>query len=119
LLGHNGSIFYLAFSDDGKLLASWSTDGTIRLWNVQTQQWIGAKLRAGDNPMRICFSRDGKRLLSLSHEGHLLAWNLEPPTWAALARNIMNRNLTEKEWDLYVGTGEIYSRTFPSLPTPK
>jgi WD40 repeat protein len=35
-LGHRGIVTALAFSPDGKTLASCSNDGTIRLWNVAT-----------------------------------------------------------------------------------
>ena len=33
---HDGDVRAVAFSPDGQLLASASTDGTIRMWNVET-----------------------------------------------------------------------------------
>jgi WD40 repeat protein len=46
LRGHTGEVIAVAFSSDGKLLASGSKDGTVRLWDVGSQQEIG-QLAAG------------------------------------------------------------------------
>jgi WD40 repeat protein len=56
LQGHENEIFGLAFSADGKTLASASDDETIRLWDVLRQRPIGAPLQ-GELPM--AFSREG------------------------------------------------------------
>ncbi|MEG4495426.1 AAA-like domain-containing protein, partial [Microcoleus sp. D3_18_C4] len=40
LEGHSSSVMSVAFSPDGKTLASASSDNTIKLWNLQTQKPI-------------------------------------------------------------------------------
>ena len=61
LVGHSDIVWALAFSPDGKLVASASQDETIKLWDVGT----GKVLRAlKDEGRALAFFPDGKTLIA-------------------------------------------------------
>jgi WD40 repeat protein/serine/threonine protein kinase len=70
--GHQGPVFRVAFSDDGKTLASASADGTVRLWNmapmIQEPRLVIRETRRFEGhagPVRsVALSPDGRYALS-------------------------------------------------------
>jgi len=59
LSGHKDRICGIAYSPDGKLLASGSEDMTVRLWEPKTGKCLQV-LNASDRIYAVAFSRDGK-----------------------------------------------------------
>ncbi|KAM0804992.1 hypothetical protein BDR22DRAFT_885082 [Usnea florida] len=76
LEGHEGHVTAIAFSHDGKYLATGSNDFTVRLWDPATGVLLST-LRHGWFVDRIAFSPKG-RLASISHDGTVRLW--EPVT---------------------------------------
>jgi WD domain, G-beta repeat len=76
LEGHQNSVNGVAFSDT-KLLASASSDNSVRLWDAATGQPIGAPLEGHqDSVLGVAFSPDGKRLASASGDSTVRLWDV-------------------------------------------
>jgi hypothetical protein len=77
LRGHILDVWSVAFSPDGKLLASASKDGTLRLWDVMTRQQIGEPLEQIFSVEGVAFSPDGKLLASADgSDGTVRLWDV-------------------------------------------
>ncbi len=67
----------LAFSPDGATLATAASDGSVRLWNVRTQQEIGAAMTADAQPVyAAAFSPSGSRLATAGADGSVRLWDV-------------------------------------------
>ncbi|NCQ83580.1 MAG: NACHT domain-containing protein [Microcystis aeruginosa W13-18] len=77
LKGYNGEVDSVSFSSDGKILATGSSDTTIKLWDVETGQEIRTLKGHNGHVYSASFSSDGKTLASGSEDTTIKLWNLE------------------------------------------
>lgn len=77
LEGHTAWVRSLAFSKDGKILASGSHDRTIRLWKVETGKCLQI-LTGHTSPIQsLAFSQDGNTLASGSNDKTIRLWDIQ------------------------------------------
>ncbi|MCI5208726.1 MAG: hypothetical protein D3910_08020, partial [Candidatus Electrothrix sp. ATG2] len=81
LRGHEGRVYGLAFSPDGKQLASTSVDKTIRLWDTESGKEMAVLRGHIDFVTDVSFSPDGTCLASSSWHGTLRLWDLQLATF--------------------------------------
>ena len=71
------SVRILAFSPNGKMLASGDTDKTVQLWDTGTGKLLATLTGHINGITALTFSPDGSTLASASADGAVLFWNTE------------------------------------------
>ncbi|MBD2676099.1 MULTISPECIES: WD40 repeat domain-containing protein [Nostoc] len=77
LRGHEQEVNCLAFSPDGKFIASGSSDSTVCLWNIVGNPTAQFLLGHEQEVNCLAFSPDGKFIVSGSIDGILCLWDLQ------------------------------------------
>jgi outer membrane protein assembly factor BamB len=101
-----GAIVALEFSADGRLLLVGSANQTISIYDVATRSRLGDPIDTGrpivSGNAGPVLRPDGNAVAVNGRDG-LAIWNLEPDHLAAAACRLAGRNLTQAEWDAYLG----------------
>jgi len=73
--GHQGIIWNVSFSPEGKHIATSGNDGTVKLWNLSGQQLVKIKENQG-TVWNVSFSPEGKHLATAGNDGTAALWSL-------------------------------------------
>jgi WD40 repeat protein len=103
----------IRFSPDGELLATASLDGTVQMWVLsRMDKMLPVAFKDHDDFVwSIEFNSSSDYLLAGTKDGVLKLWPTKPDLMAQDLCKYLFRNMTEVEWDRYVGDDIEYVNT--------
>jgi WD40 repeat protein len=113
LHGHTARVNDLAFSNNGKRLATASWDGTIQIWNMDDLDDLPYYLTDNGESYAwdLTFSPQDDYLVVGTRNGKIKKWAINNSSLASQICQHISRNMTKEEWQRYVSDEVEYENT--------
>jgi WD40 repeat protein len=115
--GARGEVNTLQFSNDSTTLIATSLDQTVSIYDVATHARIGDPIAAAAPLVYPGFLRPDGKAVAVTVGNGVAVWNIDPHRLAEAACELADRNLTDAEWETYLGEFGAYRKTCPQTST--
>jgi WD40 repeat protein len=127
LLGHKSSIVQIKYSHSGKFMATASKDQTIRLWKmdelnkqpivIKENEWVDALAFTPDDEQIMAGMHQTVQTVELETVHPIRSWPTDIKRMESiLCEKYMKSNLSQLDWEIYVGSDIPREKTCPNLP---
>jgi hypothetical protein len=77
---HSCLVTTVEFSPDGHRVAAGQIDGTVHLWDLESEEELDGALRHSDAVSGLVFGHDGRTIATSSKDGGVNVWHLDSPS---------------------------------------
>jgi len=114
--GHKAGVYDVEFSPDGKLLASAGSDKRLQMWVLDNPEDLPIVMDNNNGFIwDIAFAKGSDYLIAVCHESEIRVWPTSPELLANQVCPKLQRNMTQDEWNKYIGVKVPYETTCTNL----
>ena len=111
VIGHDDWIFWVAYAPGSDRILTAAADGSVTLWDADPQRILD-QVRIPDHYFSVAQFAPHGQIVIASSDGSVYHWDTDPDHALAFACRAAGRDLTQAEWDQYVGSSP-YEPTCP------
>jgi WD40 repeat protein len=108
-LGHSSTVHSIAFSPDGKYVASGGMDNNVKIWNAETGREIRTLQGHTSYIYFVTFSPDGRFLVSTSHDATIRLWEV------ASGRELRRYSSAYTNFAVFNAEGDLFFNSFGEI----
>lgn len=114
--GHRAGVYDVEFSPDGKLLATAGADKRLQMWVLDNPEDLPIVMENNNGFIwDIAFAKGSDYLIAACHESEIRVWPTDPELLANQVCPKLTRNMTQDEWQKYVGADIEFENTCTNL----
>jgi hypothetical protein len=118
LYGHTDRVWHAAWSSDDTRIVTASDDGSAKVWDAATGAELFTLSGHTAGVVYAAWSSDDTRIVTASSDGSARIFIVDVDALIEFACTRTDRNLTQEEWQRYMGADVPYRKTCPNLPIP-